>query len=379
MRKTSNAVEQTPGSINIKIIPYELKFKRPTKTSRGVYHTHKIWYVIVSSVSDPSRWGIGECAPLFDLSPDYNEHYEEQLCDICNTVQSSGILDAQALKSYPSMLFGLETAFRHYQCQTAQQKNFQLWDSPFSQGKQGIPINGLIWMGDFSYMLEQIEAKLQAGFRCVKLKIGALNFEEELKLLHHIRSRYSAEQITLRVDANGAFAPQDAPEKLKRLAALDLHSIEQPIPAGQWAEMAKLTQSVPQIPLPIALDEELIGIHDLQTKQQLLETIRPQYIILKPTLHGGITGSQEWIDLANALNIGWWVTSALESNIGLNAIAQWCATLGNPQPQGLGTGALYSNNIDMPLTIEQDCLWFNPNAQNHLAAVQKQCKLVNLL
>lgn len=338
-----------------KIIPYTLQFKRPAGTSRGVYHNHKIWYVVIYSPSDPQHWGIGECAPLFDLSCDYSEDYQQTLEQFCKELEQNKMLDKEVLRPYPSILFGLETALRHYES-----GSFKLWNNSFTEGKQGIPINGLIWMGDFQYMHEQIEAKMEQGFHCIKLKIGAINFEDEIKLLQHIRKHFSADQITLRVDANGAFAPDEALDKLKRLSELDLHSIEQPIRAGQWDEMARLTK---ETPLPIALDEELIGVHHLKEKRRLLETIRPQYIILKPTLHGGISGSEEWIKLAKELKIDWWITSALESNIGLNAIAQWCATFDNPLPQGLGTGGLYTNNIEMPLTIKGDCLWSNPNGQ----------------
>ncbi|WP_165021252.1 o-succinylbenzoate synthase [Dysgonomonas sp. ZJ279] len=339
--------------LKIKIIPYTLQFKRPAGTSRGVYHNHKIWYVVISSMSDPERWGIGECAPLHDLSCDYDENYEQRLKSFCAKLEDTGQLDKEALRLYPSILFGLETAMLHYQ-----KKSFKLWDTPYSNGEKGIPINGLIWMGEYKFMLEQIEAKMRQGFRCIKLKIGAINFEDELKLLQYIRKHFSSKDITLRVDANGAFSPNDAVDKLKRLADLDLHSIEQPIRAGQWDEMAKL---VKETPLPIALDEELIGINQPEEKKKLLQAINPQYIILKPTLHGGISGATEWIELAKEMNIDWWITSALESNIGLNAIAQWCATFKNPLPQGLGTGGLYTNNIDLPLEIKKDCLWFNSN------------------
>lgn len=337
----------------IQIIPYTLQFKRPAGTSRGVYHDHNIWYVVVYSPTNPQHWGIGECAPLHDLSCDYNEDYELTLKRFCKELEQSKMLDKEALRPYPSILFGLETALCHYE-----KRSFNLFDNPFTEGKKGIPINGLIWMGDFQYMHEQIEAKIQQGFRCIKLKIGAINFEDEIKLLQYIRKHFSVDQITLRVDANGAFATDEALDKLKRLSELDLHSIEQPIRAGQWNEMARLTEKTP---LPIALDEELIGIYQPEEKRKLLEVIRPQYIILKPTLHGGITGCDEWIKLANELNIDWWITSALESNIGLNAIAQWCASYDNPLPQGLGTGGLYTNNIEMPLTIKGDCLRSNPN------------------
>lgn len=334
----------------INIIPRILHFKQPAGTSRGTYTTRKVWYIYLSTTEYPERVGVGECAPLPKLSCDDLPDYEQILCNACRCLEQTGELDTEALRDYPSILFGLETALRHYETQS-----WALWDTPFSRGETGIPINGLIWMGDFNRMLQQIEVKMQSGYRCIKLKIGAINFEEELALLKHIRAHYSAREIELRVDANGAFSPIDAMEKLNRLAELELHSIEQPIRAGQWEEMARLTADTP---LPIALDEELIGCNTSEGKQDLLTSVRPQYIILKPSLHGGISGGNEWIAEAEKQHIGWWITSALESNIGLNAIAQWCATFRNPLPQGLGTGLLFTDNIEMPLEIRKDCLWF---------------------
>lgn len=334
----------------INIIPRILHFKQPAGTSRGTYTTRKVWYIYLSTTEYPERVGVGECAPLPKLSCDDLPDYEQILCNACRCLEQTGELDTEALRDYPSILFGLETALRHYETQS-----WALWDTPFSRGETGIPINGLIWMGDFNRMLQQIEVKMQSGYRCIKLKIGAINFEEELALLKHIRAHYSAREIELRVDANGAFSPIDAMEKLNRLAELELHSIEQPIRAGQWEEMARLTADTP---LPIALDEELIGCNTPEGKQDLLTSVRPQYIILKPSLHGGISGGNEWIAEAEKQHIGWWITSALESNIGLNAIAQWCATFRNPLPQGLGTGLLFTDNIEMPLEIRKDCLWF---------------------
>uniref|UniRef100_UPI00356560DE o-succinylbenzoate synthase n=1 Tax=Bacteroides fragilis TaxID=817 RepID=UPI00356560DE len=334
----------------INIIPRILHFKQPAGTSRGTYTTRKVWYIYLSTTEYPERVGVGECAPLPKLSCDDLPDYEQILCNACRCLEQTGELDTEALRDYPSILFGLETALRHYETQS-----WALWDTPFSRGETGIPINGLIWMGDFDRMLQQIEVKMQSGYRCIKLKIGAINFEEELALLKHIRAHYSAREIELRVDANGAFSPVDAMEKLNRLAELELHSIEQPIRAGQWEEMARLTADTP---LPIALDEELIGCNTPEGKQDLLTSVRPQYIMLKPSLHGGISGGNEWIAEAEKQHIGWWITSALESNIGLNAIAQWCATFRSPLPQGLGTGLLFTDNIEMPLEIRKDCLWF---------------------
>jgi o-succinylbenzoate synthase len=327
-----------------------LHFHKPAGTSRGVYNTHDVWYVRVSSKENPQQFGIGECAPLHDLSCDFGDNYVVRLQDACLKLEQSGSLDTEALRNQPSILFGLETAMRQLETNT-----FALWDTPFSRGEQGIPINGLIWMGPHRDMEAQIREKLDQGFSCIKLKIGALNFEEELDLLKQIRREYSPETVTLRVDANGAFSPAEAPEKLKRLSELNLHSIEQPIRAGQWEAMARLVKSSP---LPIALDEELIGVFSKEHKAHLLDALMPPFLVLKPTLHGGISGCTEWINLAEERSIGWWMTSALESNIGLNAVAQYCATLNNPLHQGLGTGLLYTDNVEMPLRIEGEKLWF---------------------
>jgi len=338
--------------LKVEIIPKTLHFKQPAGTSRGVYTTRNVWYIVLADAENPHHYGVGECAPLPALSCDDVPQYEDVLRKTCRRLEENAEAFLKNLEDYPSIRFGIETALAHYRAQS-----LQLWNTPFSQGKEGIPINGLIWMGNFDEMYHRIEEKMKAGFRCIKLKIGAINFEKELALLAHIRRHFSPEQIELRVDANGAFSPSDALEKLKRLSEFQLHSIEQPIRAGQWEEMAKLCACTP---FPIALDEELIGINRLSEKIRLLDTIRPQYIILKPSLHGGIGGSREWIELAAERGIGSWVTSALESNIGLNAIAQWTATLQPTLPQGLGTGLLFTDNIDYPLHIEGDCLWYHP-------------------
>ena len=336
--------------MKVEIIHKLLHFKQPAGTSRGVYTTRNVWYIVLTDPQDPAHYGVGECAPLPALSCDDVPEFEDVLRETCRQLEEKGGTVLEDLENYPSIRFGVETALAHYQA-----RSLQLWHTPFSQGKEGIPINGLIWMGNFDEMYHRIEEKMQQGFRCIKLKIGAIDFEKELELLAHIRRHFSPEQIELRVDANGAFSPQDALEKLERLSEYQLHSIEQPLRAGQWEEMAKLCATTP---FPIALDEELIGINRLSQKVELLDTICPQYIILKPSLHGGIGGSKEWIDLAAERGIGSWVTSALESNIGLNAIAQWTATLAPTLPQGLGTGLLFTDNIDYPLHIEGDCLWY---------------------
>ena len=334
-------------------LPYQLLLKRPSGTSRGVLTTKDTWVVKVWDDAHPEVVGIGECALFKGLSCDDRPEYEAVLQSLTPHLPPVDELFLK-LKDYPSILFGMETAL-------ADLKNSGkriIFPSDFANGKSAIPINGLIWMGTKDEMKLQIREKIEQGFSCIKLKIGAIDFEAELALLKSIRKEFNASDIELRVDANGAFAVEQALEKLHRLSDLDLHSIEQPIRAGQCELMAKLCQ---QTPLPIALDEELIGVNDFNAKKELLSTIRPQYIILKPSLHGGFSGSDEWIQLAESLHIGWWATSALESNIGLNAIAQWCATHHSSLPQGLGTGLLYTNNFESPLTLIGDKLTYDVN------------------
>ena len=331
-----------------------LHFKQPAGTSRGVYTERKIWLVIVS---EGSSVGFGECAPLPDLSCDDIPNYVDVLRRFCNEVEQTGELDMEALRNYPSMLFGLETALLSLKGQGA-----LLFDTPFSRGEVGIPINGLVWMGTYDEMLYRLEQKLEQGFRCVKLKIGAIEFDAELELIKRIRSRFSHHEVELRVDANGAFPFDEALYKLELLSQYNIHSIEQPIRAGQWANMSELCR---ESPLPIALDEELIGVNDPDQKRQMLNIIKPRYIILKPSLHGGMMGCREWIDTARDMGIDSWVTSALESNIGLNAIAQFCSSVYGDSiamPQGLGTGQLFTDNIPMPLEIRGDQLWISKNS-----------------
>ncbi|MDO4971879.1 MAG: o-succinylbenzoate synthase [Bacteroidales bacterium] len=326
-----------------------LHFKQPAGTSRGVYTTRKIWLL---TISDDGRTGIGECAPLPQLSCDDIEDYAAVLRKFCDQIEDSGVIPYEKMRPYPSMLFGVETAFEQLK-----HTDGLVFDTPFSHGEEGIPINGLVWMGTHDEMLERLKEKLELGFRCVKLKIGAIDFQKELDLIQHIRKHFSRDEVELRVDANGGFTPEVALDRLQELARYDIHSIEQPIMARQWTEMARLCQLSP---LPIALDEELIGVNTKAGKIHLLDTIKPKYIILKPSLHGGVAGTREWIELANERGIGSWITSALESNIGLNAIAQLAADIYGPQitmPQGLGTGMLFTDNIDMPLEIRNDCLW----------------------
>lgn len=329
---------------------YTLNFKRPSGTSRGVLTTKETWFLILE---EENNFGIGECGILRTLSIDDRPDYEEKLKWTCQNIHLPKDELLAELVEFPSIQFGVEMALLSLQSQDP----FQLFPSAFTNGEKGIPINGLIWMGEETFMHEQIQQKLEQGFSCIKLKIGAIDFDKEIALLQSIRKKYSASEIELRVDANGAFQPQEALQKLQRLSELDLHSIEQPIKQGQFSEMAKLCAKTP---LPIALDEELIGVFSVTKKEELLQTIQPQYIILKPSLIGGFKGTQEWIDLAEKQNIGWWITSALESNIGLNAISQFTFMQNSNMPQGLGTGSLYTNNIESPLMVKGEYITYAP-------------------
>lgn len=369
----------------IEISERTLHFKQPVGTSRGVYTTRHSYYLTLTSDELPGVEGVGECATLPDLSCDAKPEYEMTLRQVCQMVEQMGRIPYDMIRAYPSITFGLETAFASFfdaakkfleivpaegassSSEMLKQKGVsvpagmenltELFDSPFGRGEEGITINGLVWMGTYEEMLARLEEKLQAGFHCVKLKIGAIDFFKELDLIKRIRDVYTKEQVELRVDANGGFLPENAMSQLEALAKYDIHSIEQPIKQHQWPKMAQLCR---ETPLPIALDEELIGVNVRSMKQALLDTVRPQYIILKPSLHGGIYGCNEWIELANQRGIGSWITSALESNIGLNAIAHYAAKVYGSNvkmPQGLGTGQLFTDNIPMPLEIRGDKLF----------------------
>lgn len=366
-----------------------LKFKQPAGTSRGVYRTRTLWYV--TARDNEGNWGIGECAPLPDLSCDAmsDDQYEMVLADACKRVESTGstpkeilealsTAEAMGMRNTPSILFGIETAMLSLEACRTKGTPYQLFDNKFSRGEKGTRINGLVWMGTYEEMMNRMEEKLALGFRCIKIKIGAIDWEREINLIQALRERFPKEKVEIRVDANGGFSPQIAMKRLEELSRYDIHSIEQPICQNQWEEMARLCR---ETPIPIALDEELIGVNTPAEKARLLDTIRPQYIILKPSLHGGLSGSAEWISLAEERGIGHWVTSALESNVGLNVIAQWTAEgekritqsadLRNEKecvgflpkndliPQGLGTGQLFEQNYNaIHLSIEGERLWF---------------------
>ena len=323
----------------------------PSGTSRGILKTKETWFLCLKK---DGKSGIGECGLFRGLSIDDRTDYEDKLKWVCNNI---GIgLDRLLAKTidFPSIQIGIEQAFLSLHSSSP----FKLFTSDFTESNKAITINGLIWMGDRQFMKAQIKDRISQGFNCIKMKIGAIDFQSEIELLASIRKEFSIKDIELRVDANGAFQSYEALEKLKILSSYDIHSIEQPIKQGQLQEMASLCE---QSPLPIALDEELIGVFGVTKKKELLQIINPQYIILKPSLVGGFKGSLEWIDLANDFGIEWWVTSALESNVGLNAIAQWTATLKNSLPQGLGTGSLFTNNFECPLKVNNGMLHYEKN------------------
>lgn len=343
---------------------YILNFKVPGGTSRGVLKTKETWFLILKK---GDKYGIGECAIFRGLSADDRPDYESRLEWVRDNISLGRNALLKNLQEYPSIQFGVEQAFASL---TAEDP-FVIYPSAFTSKEAPIPINGLIWMGDPGFMQAQLEEKLERGlFHCIKMKIGALEFQKEYGLLESIRSRYSQEEIEIRVDANGAFSVEEAPERLNRLAELQIHSIEQPIKAGQHKAMASLCEKTP---LPIALDEELIGVFGVTKKEELLQMIKPQFIILKPSLIGGYNGSEEWIAIAERMGIDWWVTSTLESNIGLNAIAQWTYSLKNKLPQGLGTGSLFKNNFESPLVVQNGNLYYRNGVDWENELIENLC------
>ncbi len=332
--------------INHRFFERNLQFHFEAGTSRGVLTSKKSYFV---ALEKEGKSFVGEAGPLKGLSPEFKEDLFEEF---------QQVIEAQLALPFPQHVAALEQQLKEH---PISQPSFRMayemavlaylhgeemvyFDNAYTRGEKTIPINGLIWMGSPDFMRKQIEEKLEEGYRCLKLKIGAIDFEQELAILASIRERFTAAEMTLRVDANGAFNLEEAPEKLARLAAYDLHSIEQPIRAGQWEAMHQLCRNSP---IDIALDEELIGVTEKSQKIALLEAIRPPYIILKPSLLGGFFETREWIQLAEERQIGWWITSALESNYGLKAIAQFTANYPVTLPQGLGTGKLYTNNFDV--------------------------------
>jgi o-succinylbenzoate synthase len=341
---------------------YILNFKFEAGTSRGILRQKDTWFIKIWDKENPLLMGRGECGPLKGLSIDDRNDFEEKLEEVCRAINQlksdelthADFADLFQLKNFPSILFGLETAM----LDLMNGGKMKIFQTPFSSGKTSIPVNGLVWMGDKDFMQRQIEEKISEGYTCIKMKIGAIDFDAECSMLHDLRKKYAEDKITLRLDANGAFEPADALQKLKVLSKYHIHSIEQPIRQGQEERMKELCKNSP---VHIALDEELIGKFLYEEKESLLKKIQPAYIILKPSLLGGFKACHEWIAIAEYLNIGWWITSALESNIGLNAIAQFAATFSPSIPQGLGTGKLYHNNIESPLVIIKGSLKYDPD------------------
>ncbi len=331
--------------------PYLLKFKSPAGTSRGILTEKPTFFIKVFDENNPDKFGIGECSVFPGLSPEADGNYGYKLVELLANMALGKETD---LSRHSSILFGLEQALRDF----AGGCRHIYYPSQFTQGDSYIEINGLVWMGDFDEMIARIDEKVKLGFHCIKLKIGAIDWKKEVDMLEYIRRKYSDSTLQIRVDANGAFTMDNALPRLKRLADLGVHSIEQPIPAGVPELMAFLCQVSP---VKIALDESLIGIYGVEAKKALLDEVRPAFVILKPSLCGGFSGAEEWIRIAEERGIGWWVTSALESNVGLNALAQWTATLNTTLPQGLGTGALYTNNFECPLRLDSDRLHYDPS------------------
>lgn len=336
--------------IKARFFEHTLDFIKPSGTSRGVMHHKQSWFI---ALSQDGRSGIGECGLLKGLSVDDRPDYEEKLDWACRNISLGLDVLLRALVEFPSIQFGLEMAWQSL----LSDDPMVLFPSDFTKGADAIPINGLIWMNDFETMARELEVKLASGFSCMKLKIGAIDFEAECELLGRMRERFDASRLEIRVDANGAFDAETALYRMSELSGFVIHSIEQPVQKNQHDTMSVLAKSGV---LPVALDEELIGVFTSEEKRRLLDKIAPQYIVLKPSLVGGFSGTNEWITLAEARGIGWWITSALESNVGLNAIAQWTYTLSPQMAQGLGTGALYTNNAASPLEVRSGALWYVP-------------------
>ncbi len=340
-------------NLKSEFIPYQLQFRKPGKTSRGTMTQRNIWLLKVYEKDFPELAGYGEVAPLPGLSIETAAEIEDKLLDVCVGINRYAELLSGELERVPSVQFGLEQAMLDLK----NNGDRILFPSKFTSGQELIRTNGLIWMGSPDYMIEQINEKMHLGFKCLKLKIGALDFEDEYRIIEQIRNVFGYQDLEIRLDANGAYNAEDALEILERLAPFEIHSIEQPIKAGNWDEMAGLCEASP---IAIALDEECIGAISKEDKEEILDGITPAFIVLKPSLLGGFQQSEEWIELAEQRDINWWITSALESNLGLNAIAQWTFTKQNPMHQGLGTGQLFTNNFESPLYMEGENLMFDP-------------------
>lgn len=332
------------------IVRKTLDFNFEAGTSRGVYTKRDVWYIIIKDHSNGAV-GIGESAPIPNLSCDFTSNYDEIIKDATAKFVDSRCIDYETLKDWPSVLIGLETADMQLK-----RESFAFFDNDFTNANTPIQINGLVWMGDYKTMYKRLKEKIDGGFRCIKIKIGAINFDEEVGLINAIRKDFNRSDLEIRLDANCAFSTSDAVEKLKILSSYDIHSIEQPIKVRHWEDMAMLSSFSP---IGIALDEELIGINNLYEKELMMKTIQPKYIVIKPTLHGGIKGTDEWIQIAKKYNTEFWITSALESNIGLNVVSQIASLYPNNLAQGLGTGSLFCSNASSPLMLVRDNMFFD--------------------
>jgi len=341
----------------------EFKFQRPATTSRGTHSSKKVHFIILYHSDDPSIAGVGECSHFPGLSYDDVKGFKQKLAQTIDRINQGDYYTDNTLTEWPSINFGLETAWKDLRANGSK----ILYPSGFTDGKDSIWINGLIWMSDKNEMIRQIRQKLNDGFTCLKMKIGALDLREEIEVLKFIREHCSAEELEIRVDANGAFTRSESLEVLKILSEFHLHSIEQPIAAGHPEEMAKLCAVSP---VPVALDEELIGKHSMTSRRKLIDTIKPQYLVLKPGLLGGLAACKDWITLAQEKETSWWITSSLETNIGLNAIAQWTYTLQNHIYHGLSTGSIYTNNIRSPLYLHGERLYYDPERKWDLSALE---------
>lgn len=340
-------------------------FQRPAATSRGTYLTKKVNFIVLYHTDDPSIAGIGECSLFPGLSYDDVKGFKHKLAQVIDRINQGDYFSDSSLTEWPSINFALETAWKDIRANGSK----LLYPSGFTEGKDSLWINGLIWMSDKAEMIRQIRQKLNDGFTCLKIKIGALDLREEIEVLKFIREHCNAEELEIRVDANGAFAKSEALEVIKILSDYNLHSIEQPIAAGHPDEMARICELSS---IPVALDEELIGKHNMISRIKLLETVKPKYIVLKPGLLGGLASVKDWISLAKERNIGWWITSSLETNIGLNAIAQWTYTLQNQIYHGLSTGSLYNNNIRSPLYLHGERLYYDPERKWDLSVFEQE-------
>lgn len=361
--------------LKCRVYPQTFKFSFAAATSKSDLIDRKSWFPVIS---DGDNFGIGECAPMPNFSIDWRDDFEDKLFSTCAAIQSLDYADLSeeyiyqnlGLEQFPSIVFGFETAIKDLK----NGGDRVIFRNSFVDQQRPIPINGLIWMSEVETMWQEINQKINLGFRCIKIKVGSrkVSFDEELSLLKKIRQNWGSDEITIRLDANGAFSSLEAQSKLEQLARFDIDSIEQPLKVRDpyIVELCKIS------PISIVLDEELTTFEAMRVdnpeldRRAFLQAISPQAIVIKPSLHGGLKASIEWIRAAEACNISWWLTSFLESNIGLNAIAQLATEYSDPlKIHGLGTGQIFSNNISSPLKVESASLHYNKNLQWDLSSI----------